>query len=166
MSGITSRRSLGPLKGRRLSVRFQPFEDRPNQQLSSTDQSDDEWERLQAEAHKIRLASRACDPPLNGGTFSSENIPAREALETYVTEKERSASEMTAQALELQARFVWDLSFAIKRMLVSENTGSQSELISRIGVQDIVVKLEEDPPYPQNWMEWIRGEFVSNLAAA
>jgi hypothetical protein len=167
MTNLTSRRSLTPSHKRKLSVRFQTFDNHSVSLLSSTDQSDEEWESLQAQTRLFTLTNHELNSSVDDSSPIPLDVPSREVLETFISEKQRSASEMTTQALDLQARFVWDLSFAIKQMLVSENSSSpaQAETISRIGVQDIVAKLQEDPPYPQDWIDWIRHEFVSDSVA-
>jgi hypothetical protein len=169
---MASRRSLTAPNKPQLSVRFQSLPNRHESEESTTDQSDGEWESLQA---KVALGSELIshtDSDLlrsldDDPSCCIESLPMADNTQEVIDEKEREIAQLTAQAIDMQARFVWDLSFAIKQMIVGESLQNpkRAEAISRIGVRDIVRRLESDPPYPEDWIPWILEPFQLPMAA-
>jgi len=168
MSRRGSRRSLMPSTGQRLSGRFAGGPLRSESGVSTTDQSDGEWDRLQARVAAASLmgaqAEASARAALEDESLDLGDFPFIDDAPSVISMKEAEAEELTEQAVDIQSRFVWDLSFAIKQMLIQENAG-KAEAISRIGVRDIVKRLESDPPHPRDWVPWIREAFEAPLAA-
>jgi hypothetical protein len=90
-----------------------------------------------------------------------------EQMEDQIEMKEHAVSELKEQALDLQDRFVWDLAVAVKQLLVVKwlRDPGISEGISKVGVMDILTNLQEDPPYPEDWVEWIQDQYLLGITA-
>jgi hypothetical protein len=122
---------------------------------------------MEADARMVNLAdSLICDSVIETDT-GIENLPIIENATDLISQKEVTVSRLTAQALNMQARFVWDLALAVKRMCIGENTSEQGRdvAISKIGVREIMVKLETEAPPPRKWMGWILQEFERGSVA-
>jgi hypothetical protein len=156
---------MKPTGYRRPSGRFEKPSGQCESGLSSTDQSDGEWDRLQArmeaDTRMVDLADSLICDYVSCTDTGIENLPTIENVTDVVNEKQLKASQLTDQALDMQARFVWDLALAVKRMCVAESVANRRREaeISKIGVRDILMKLETRAPYPRNWMGWILQEF-------
>jgi hypothetical protein len=172
MDRTALRRSLAAPTKPRLSVHFNAPSDRGESDASTAEPSDGEWEELRARAALGSELTSHEDSALLQSLYDDpscciESLPIVDNAQEVIEQKEREIAQLTAQAIDIQARFVWDLSFAIKQMFFAENfrNPKKAEAISRIGVRDIVQRLESDPCYPEDWIPWIQEPFQLPMAA-
>ena len=163
------RRSLMPTSSRKLAANISGHEDN-SRFTSTTDQSDDEWDRLQrkveADARMANLADAGLfEDSIEMSEMSEENLCWSDNLPELVKMKEQERDKMHSQAIDMQSRFIWDLSLAVKRLLIAKNRKStkKEEQIALVDVRQIVQKLEADPPYPSEWEEWINNQYAEAL---
>ena len=170
MSKRNARRSLMPTNSRRLAANISTTSDNPRF-ASTTDQSDEEWDRLQrkveADARMADIADAGLfEDSLEQSEMSEENLGWYDNMPELISMKGQERDKLHRQALEMQSRFMWDLSLAVKRMLVAKNAKNpkKEEKVALVDVRGIVNKLETDPPYPTDWEVWIDSQYADALA--
>jgi hypothetical protein len=158
MSKLGSRFSLKPQNSRLLL----------DQSLigTSTDQSDGEWtslrSRISVEKEVIALADSRIDAALL--ELSDDGSDADE-LALAVAEKEAEVARLTDRLLDLEARFVWDLSLAVKMQVVSEhmNQPGLADELSCVDLHELVRKIQLDPFDSGFWTSDIRQGIQTSL---
>ena len=170
MSKRNARRSLMPTNSRRLAANISTTSDNPRF-ASTTDQSDEEWDRLQrkveADARMADIADAGLfEDSLEQSEMSEENLGWHDNMPELISMKGQERDKLHRQALEMQSRFMWDLSLAVKRMLVAKNIKNpkKEEKVAMVDVRGIVNKLETEPPYPTDWEAWIDSQYADALA--
>lgn len=140
--------------------------DKGNQLSELSDASDAEWENLQSKLHQPNINVQddytfedQYDPfdPLN----NIENLPVCANMELQIEAKQKEIDRVQQIALDLQDRFVWDLSLAIKKELFRKNMKDhhKREVIANCGISEIVGRNQNDPKSPEEWKEWITSQF-------
>ena len=131
---------------------------------TTSDQSDAEWEQLQSRIHTSNDIMNYANSSLERSISfeNDENLPIYSNMELQVKAKTKEADRVRKLAIEMQNRFVWDLSLAIKESLVyhKRHIRGAEEKISRVGIDQIVNDLQDNPVSPEEWQEWITQKFL------
>ncbi|OHT15344.1 hypothetical protein TRFO_42572 [Tritrichomonas foetus] len=130
-----------------------------------SNQSDLEWEQLQSKIHATNDIMEIANSALEKGIDvlgNDENLPIYSNMNLQVEAKQREADRVRKIALEMQDRFVWDLSLAIKKDLVFQNRKDSAKEagIAIVGIRDIVHNMQDDPCCPDEWKEYITNELT------
>lgn len=137
-----------------------------NSKLSDiSDATDAEWENIQS---KINVSNSIFNvEEQNYGDefvdplYDLENMPNRANLDAQIEAKQKELDRVQQIALDLQDRFVWDLSLAIKKDLFRKhyNDHKKREEIANVGISGIVERNQNDPKNPEEWKEWITEQY-------
>lgn len=131
-----------------------------------SDASDAEWDNLQSKLQVTdniydttnqNFENEFIDPIYN----NIENMPVCANMELQIDAKQKELERVQQIALDLQDRFVWDLSLAIKKELFRKNFHDlqKREDIANVGIQGIVDRNQNDPKSPEEWKDWITEQY-------
>ena len=106
------------------------------------------------------MNSETEDEDVDPDSCSDYEIPSLPTIE----EKEEYVKQAREDIQEMQKRFIWDLSFAMKRQLCAENFNTDAELkISDVHLDEIVDFVIKSCAPPSKWLSLILTKFL-NLA--
>ena len=126
------------------------------------DSVDREWLELQSQLREDRKFAEDTERAIQDlGIENDEQLMNIGDLRDAIAEKEAANEQKRIAALEVQERFLWDLSFAVKKCLVEERgaTTMQGVAISQVPVKAILDAAEVEDPQPHEWMTWIEEKF-------
>jgi hypothetical protein len=139
----------------------------PSGRSSNISQSDREWIQLQQSVDENRQLAATAQQSIQGLVSGNDEAfmnaaQLREVIQRKETENERGR----VNALSIQEKFIWDLSFALKRCLVEEKGSTTLEgiAVSQLPVQSILECAETEDPQPENWSRWIEDKFRQQTA--
>lgn len=140
--------------------------DKNNQLSDLSDASDAEWENLQSKL-KVSNSNLIEDVPNDyedefvDPLYDIENLPMCANIDAQIDAKQKEIDRIQQIALDLQDRFVWDLSLAIKKELFRKNfkDHKKREEIANVGIAGIVEMNQNDPKSPEEWKEWITKQY-------
>jgi hypothetical protein len=160
---MRTRVSLKP-RSSRLSIALCPDKEGSELPISSTDQSDEEWAVLQARASAekqiVALSERQIEAVLSE---LPEDPLNPDDLINSLSEKEEEVVRLTNTLHDLEARMLWDLSFALKLQLFAESGKNlrRAEAIGCVDIHEIMTNFTLDPLSPQRWISDIKAELLS-----
>lgn len=134
------------------------YHDGPSSMIS--DQSDSE--RNELKSNMIPGIDDSDSDDSFGRT--GEDLINLENLRDDVELKEEYIKEFRQNALAVQQKFIWELSFAIKQYLVEEK-GPETEEgihISQYSVQKMLETAIDEEPDPSTWLSWIEKKFAQD----
>jgi hypothetical protein len=115
------RNSLGQGNRHKLSIRGRAGRD-VGVCLSSTDQSDVEWDNLQRrvddDSRLVHLIAPDSDSDSDSTGSKSCHCRSNENVREIAGERWDRIAELICASVDIQQRFVWDLTLALKLMLV------------------------------------------------
>jgi len=125
-------------------------------------QAEREWLRLQARLTDDQQIARDTELAIQSLGENSGQFMNTDELRDSVMAKEAMAEELRQEALDTQSKFIWELSLAIKRCLVSEAgpTTLRGVAISQIPVQAVLDDAESEDPQPHEWLTWAERRFA------
>jgi hypothetical protein len=129
---------------------------------SNISQSDREWMRIQGEIEENKQLAESAEQSVRA--FANENDETfmnATQLREVIQRKGEAIDRARTDALALQEKFLWDLTFAVKRCLVEEKgqTTLEGVALSQVSVQSVVDCAESEDPTPETWSDWIDNKF-------
>ena len=114
-------------------------------------------ERVKKDFERTKETSQRLEQALK-----DQNIAENEELKTENEKKKQYINELNEQILEVQDRFIWELSFAVKQYLVQQKgcTSMEGIAISHIPVQQILEDADTEDPQSHQWIDWIEKKFI------
>lgn len=82
-----------------------------------------------------------------------------------IAEKEEIVATKKELAFELQKRFIWDLSFALKQYYLFDTDTSPEDLkkYSSLELLDIVKRSVVEKPEPHEWISWVVEQYQKSI---
>lgn len=124
--------------------------------------ADREWMELQSKLAADQKFAEDTERAIHElGLENDEPMMSLSEMREVVEAKEAANEEKRNAALAAQERFLWDLSFAMKKCLVEERgpTTMQGVALSQLPIKSILDAAEVEDPQPHEWMKWIEEKF-------
>jgi len=90
-----------------------------------------------------------------------DSLPSVDELQGDIAEKTQQIEDLKQKINDMNQRFVWDLSLAIKRKIFANPTISIENKMhfSNLSISTILDRAEKENPDPHEWKRWIEKQY-------